>query len=213
MIMQKWGGFASFLLVIAFIAAPAIYLFGNLQDATGQFSYAVADFLYGPVWAASLVTAVLALRERIGERAHRRMSAALMAAVLAAGMMVLVASIRSANRQYHITHPDLHLETSTTVLVVWATLVAGVTGAGWHFLGWALALIAWAGWTSNRLSRVLCALYLVGGLASLFVYVFPRLEEIAATIGVVWGVWQGIILMKGERGEMRTPDKIAGQVE
>ena len=73
---------SSILLTVAFIVAPGIYLFGNLRDAMGPFSYAVADFLYGPVWAASLVTMVFALRERMVERAPRRMSLALMAAVL-----------------------------------------------------------------------------------------------------------------------------------
>ena len=46
---QKWGGLASFLLAMAFIVAPSIYLFGNLRDAMGPFAYALADFLYGPV--------------------------------------------------------------------------------------------------------------------------------------------------------------------
>lgn len=59
---------SSILLAVAFIVAPLIYLFGNLRDTMGPFSYAVADFLYGPVWAASLVTLVFALRERIDAR-------------------------------------------------------------------------------------------------------------------------------------------------
>jgi len=57
------------------------------------------------VWAASLITAVRTLRERIGDRAQRRMSLALLAAGLAAGAMVLVACIRSANRHYHLQNP------------------------------------------------------------------------------------------------------------
>ena len=101
---------SSILLAVAFIVAPAIYLFGNLRDAMGPFAYAMADFLYGPVWAASLVALVFMLRERIGASAPRRMSLALLAAVLAAGTMILVACIRSANRQYHLIHPELHLE-------------------------------------------------------------------------------------------------------
>lgn len=210
--MQKWGGLASFLLVVAFIVAPLIYLFGNLRDTMGPFTYAVADLLYGPAWAASLVTAVLALRERIGERAPRRMSFAVLAAVLAAGAMVLIACIRSANRQYHIIHPELHLEDSITVLVVWTTIVAGVTGAGWHFLGWGLVLLGWAGWTSRSLPRILCVIYWVGGIVSLFVYQFPDLEEIAVLLAVVWGVWQGVLLWKSEPGEEQAPEKITSEL-
>ena len=192
--IQKWGGLASFLLVSAFIVPSLIYLTGNLRDATGPLAYDLADFLYGPVWAASLVTAVFALRERIGEGAPRRTTLALLAAVLAAGAMVLVACIRSANRHYHLVHPELHLEGSSTVLVVWTTLVAGITGAGWHFLGWAFVLLGSAGWTTRRLPRVLNILYLVVGVVSLFVYVRPEMEATVIMLGMVIAIWQGIVL-------------------
>ena len=126
---------SSILLAVAFIVAPLIYFTGNLRDALGPLSYDVADFLYGPVWAASMVSIVFMLREHIGKQAPRRMSLALLAAVLAAGITVAVAMIRSANRHYHLLHPELHLENSSDVLVVWTTLVAGLTNTAWHFLG------------------------------------------------------------------------------
>jgi hypothetical protein len=110
--------------------------------------------------------------------------------------MILIACIRSANRQYHLFHPELHLEESTTVLVVWTTLVAGLTGAGWHFLGWALTLIGSAGWTSHQLPRLLSVLYLVAGLTSLFVYLLPANEGLAALLGMIVMIWQGILLWK-----------------
>lgn len=197
---------SSILLAVAFIVAPAIYLFGNLRDATGPFAYAVADFLYGPVWAASLVALVFMLRERIGERAPRRMSLALLAAVLAAGAMIAVACIRSANRHYHLIHPELHLETSSTVLIVWTTLVAGVTASGWHFLGWALLLIGSAGWTSRQLPRLLSVLYLVGGTVSLFVYLLPDMEGTAGMLGIVISIWQGLLLWKSGSAEAQASE-------
>jgi hypothetical protein len=197
---------SSILLAAAFIVAPMIYLFGNLRDAMGPFSYAVADFLYGPVWAASLVTLVFMLRERIGERAPRRMSLALLAAVLAAGAMIAVACIRSANRQYHLMHPELHLEDSQTVLIVWTTLVAGVTGAGWHFLGWAFILVGSAGWSTSLLPRVLSVLYLVAGTISLFVYLLPDLEGLAGMLGIVVSIWQGILLWRSGSPETQAPE-------
>ena len=202
---------SSILLAVAFIVAPAIYLVGNLRDAMGPFAYAVADFLYGPVWAASLVALVFTLRERIGERAPRRLSLALMAAILAAGAMIAVACIRSANRHYHLIHPELHLEDSSTVLIVWTTLVAGVTGAGWHFLGWSLLLIGSAGWTTNMLPRVLSVLYLVGGTVSLFVYLLPDMEAIAGMLGIVISIWQGLLLWKSGSSEMQAAELNASQ--
>jgi hypothetical protein len=210
---QKLGGLASFLLAPAFIVPSLIYLTGNLRDATGPLAYDLADFLYGPVWAASLITTIFALRERIGGHAPRRMTLALLAALVAAGAMVSVACIRSANRHYHLMHPELHLDMSTPVLVVWTTLVAGVTATGWHFLGWSFVLLGSAGWTSRRLPRGLSVLYLVVGTASLFVYLLPDMEGNVVALGVVASIWQGILLWKAEPGERDAPEKITSQTE
>jgi len=194
--LQKWGGAASFLTAAAFIIAPLIYLSGNLETPNGPLTYSLADILYGPLWAASLVTSFFALRERIGSSTTWRMSGGLQAAFLAAGAMLLVASIRGANRHYHLIHPELELESSVAVLTVWTTLVAGITGAGWHFLGWALLLVGSEGWASRKLPRGLCIAYFAGGAVSLAVFLLPALEGFAATLGVLWSIWQGIILLK-----------------
>jgi hypothetical protein len=127
--------------------------------------------------------------------------------------MVLVACIRSANRHYHLIHPELHLESSSTVLIVWTTLVAGVTGAGWHFLGWALMLVGSAGWTSGQLPRLLSVLYFVGGITSLFVYLLPASEGNAAALGVMISIWQGILLWKAGQGETQAPEINATQLD
>ncbi len=200
---RKWAALASFLLAVAFIVSPYIYLTGELKSAIGPFAYSLADFLYGPVWAASLVMVVFALRERLSEYAPRRMALALLIAVLAAGAMLLVAMIRSANRQYYLLHPDLTYE---TVLVMWATLVTGVSSAGWHLFGWALLLTGSAGLASRRLPRALSILSLVIGIAALFVYLFPELEGFVILFGVVWAVWQGILFWIRLRVKTHAPD-------
>jgi hypothetical protein len=205
-VTTKWGGLASFVMAMTFIVAPFIYLVGNLRDALGPLSYDLADFLYGPVWAASLVTVIFTLRERMGEYAPRRMSLALMAALLAAGATVAVACIRSANRHYHLIHPELHLEEASTVLIVWTTLVTGMTSTAWHFLGWVMVLVGSAGWTSRRLPRFLSMLYLAAGALSLFVYLLPNSEANAAALGVVVSIWQGILLWKTEPGGTQAPE-------
>lgn len=197
---------SSLLLAVAFIVSPLIYLVGNLRDAMGPFGYAVADFLSGPVWAASLVTLVFLLRERIGEHAPRRMSLALLTTALAAAAMITIVCVRSANRQYHLMHPELHLEESVTVLVAWTTLVAGLTGAAWHFLGWALILVGSAGWTTSQLPRVLNVLYLLGGAISLFVYLLPEMEGLAGMFGIVISIWQGFLLWRSGSAETQAPD-------
>ena len=203
--IQKWGAIASFLLAIAIVTSGLIYLTGNLRDALGPFAYSLADFLYGPVWAISLFTAVYALRDRIGEAAPRRMDLALIASIAAACAFVAVASMRSANRHYHLTHPDLHLESSTTVLIVWATQVAGAIGAALHFQGWVLVLIGSAGWTTKRLPRTLSVLYLLTGAMSLLVLLLPQMEANTLAIMVILCIWQGFLLIKGWSGNTFVP--------
>ncbi|MBL8080859.1 MAG: hypothetical protein JNM55_23000 [Anaerolineales bacterium] len=196
MTINKWNGLASFLMAVSFIVAPLIYLTGNLRDAIGIFAYDLADFLYGPILAASLIVVTYALRERIGASASRRMDLALVAAVLSAVGMAAVAFIRASNRQYHLAHPDLHLEDSVTVLLVWTTLVAGVSAIGFHFLGWMFVLLGSAGWTSRLFPRPLNVLYLLAGIPALFVYRFPDLEGLVLLLGTIISVWQGILLWK-----------------
>ena len=196
--LRKWGALSSFVMVAASISSALVYLSGNLRDALGPLTYTLADFLYGPVWAASLVTAVLALRAHIGERAPRHMTLALLIALVAASAFMAVAAIRAANRHYHLIHPELHLENSTTVLIVWGTLVAGVIGTAWHLLGWVWVLVGTAGWTSSGLPRVLSALYVAAGLAALFVYVLPDLEGAAGMLNIVVSIWQGILLWRAK---------------
>jgi hypothetical protein len=196
MTINKWGGLASFLIAASFIVAPLIYLTGNLRDTIGVFTYDLADFLYGPILSASLVTVIYVLRERIGENAFRRMDLALLAAVLSAVGMAAIAFIRASNRHYHLLHPELNLENSTTVLIVWTTLVAGMSSLGFHFLGWTFVLLGSAGWTSRLFPRVLNVLYFLAGIAGLFVYLFQELEGLVLLLGTIIGIWQGILLLK-----------------
>jgi hypothetical protein len=181
---------------VSFVVAPLIYLTGNLGDALGIFAYNLADFLYGPILSASLIVVTYVLRERIGESAFRRMDLALVAAILSAVGMAAVAFIRASNRHYHLTHPDLNLEDSITVLLVWTTIVAGVNALGFHFLGWAFVLLGSASWTSRLFPRLLNGFYFLAGGSSLFVYLFPDIEGLVLSLGAVIGVWQGILLWK-----------------
>lgn len=195
---NKWGSLASFLLALSFIVAPFIYLTGNLRDALGIFAYDLADFLSGPILAASLIVVTYILRERIGESASRRMDLALMAAVLSAAGMAAVAFIRASNRHYHLLHPELNLENSSTVLIVWTTLVAGMNSFGFHFLGWMMVLAGFALWTSRFFPPLLTGFYLLAGVSSLFVYLFPTLEGLSLLLGTIISIWQGILFWKIE---------------
>lgn len=192
--LQQWGGLASFLLPLMFIVPQGIYLVGDLRTASGPATYALADFLFGPGCAACLVLFFTALRERIGAPASRQMALAVLTAALGAAMFVTAAFLRSANRQYLNQQPELAESLSTTLLPAWTTIVSGVIASGWHFLGWALVLTAWAGWASRRLPRGLSMLYLLVGAIALFAYLLPGMQGMAVLLLVVASSWQGIVL-------------------
>ena len=205
MTTNKWGGLASFLMAVSFIVAPMIYLTGNLRDALGIFAYDLADFLYGPIVSASLITVTYVLREIIGKNAHRRMDLALLAAVLSAAGLAAVAFIRASNRHYHLNHPNLNLENSIIVLTVWATLVAGMTAVGFHFLGWMFILLGSANGTSRLFPRPLTGLYFLAGVSSLFVYLLPDLEGLVMLLGTIISIWQGVLLWRLDPAKYTQP--------
>jgi hypothetical protein len=204
MTLSKWGGTASFVLAAAYIIPALVYLTGDLRAALGPLAYGAADFLYGPAWAVSLITAFWALRAQVGSGTPQRMSWATSATMFAAATMIVVACVRSANRQYHLGHPDLNLENSATVLAAWTTIISGLIGAGWHFLGWSLVLLGSAGRATRRLPLALSATYLATGVAACLVYIRPDLEGGVVLLGVGVSIWQGVYLW-GQKRETRSP--------
>lgn len=196
---SKWISAAPFGLAVVYLLSRWIYLTGDFRAALGPAAYALADFFYGPLFAAGLVITVWSLIESIEGQAPRRVRLAEGLTLLAAMLFLLTASLRAANRQYHLVHPELELENSIPVLVSWTTLVAGVAGAGWHLLGWTLALLGWAGWSTAGLPRAFCGISLLTAAAALFVYALPNLEDAAGGFFVIWAVWAGVLILARPR--------------
>jgi hypothetical protein len=196
MTIKKWGAISFWIMALSLVVPPFIYLTGNLRDRFGAITYDLADLLYGPIFSASIVIAFYSIREHIGRRAFRRMDLALISAALSAIGMVALALLRASNRHYHILHPDLNLESSTTVLVVWTTLATAFTAVGFHFLGWAFILTGSSIWTSRMFPHMIAALFTITGIPALFVYLIPEFEGFVSFLGVIIGVWQGILLWR-----------------
>jgi hypothetical protein len=71
-----------------------------------------------------------------------------------------------------------------------------MNAVGFHFLGWMFILLGSANGTSRLFPYPLTGLYLLAGVASLFVYLLPELEGLAMLLGIVISIWQGILLWK-----------------
>jgi hypothetical protein len=218
MTAQKWGSIASFLQAAIFLIAPVIYLV-IVPAATGlagpdfadpfKLRFVLAnpafdwgDFVFGPLWAASLVVILMALQEHLGDAAPRRMRLAMIASCLSAALFVGASTVQTVGRHYISSHPELDAAVYEGTFRALSMVVPGLTSGGRHFLGWTLLLLGSIGWTTRRLPRILCIVYFVGALPALFAYLNPGLGELVLLPGVAWNIWQGILLWRREP----TPD-------
>lgn len=187
--IKKLGGIASFLQAIIFFITPVVY-FVIVPAATGltgsDFSdpfklrsvlanpvFDLGDFLLGPLWAASLVISLLAMRDYFDDTAPRLMQMAIITSSLSAVLFVAGGIVQTTGRHYISMHPELAANVFESVFRSLSMVVPGLTSSGWHFLGWTLILLGMSGWTTNKLPRTLCVIYFVGALLALFAYLSP----------------------------------------
>lgn len=214
MTIQKWGSIASFVQAAIFLIAPVIY-FVFIPAATGLAgpdfadpfklrpvlahpAFDWGDFVFGPLWAASLVIVLMALHEQLESAAPRRMRLALIAGSLSAALFVGASTVQTVGRHYISLHPQMDAAVFEGAFHALSMVVPGLTSGGRHFLGWSLILLGSAGWTTRKLPRGLCIVYFVGALPALFAYLNPGIGEIVLLPGVIWNIWQGMLLWRSE---------------
>jgi len=212
--IKKLGSIASFAQAAIFLIVPVIY-FVIVPAATGltgtDFSdpfklrsvlanpvFDLGDFLLGPLWAASLVISVLAMREHLEDTAPHRMQLAVIASSLSAALFVAGGVVQTTGRHYISMNPELDANVFESIFRSLSMIVPGLTSSGRHFLGWTLILLGSAGWTTRSLPRLLCVIYFFGALLALFAYLSPGIGELILLPGVIWNIWQGILLWRAE---------------
>lgn len=212
-VIQKWGSVASFVQAGIFLIAPVIY-FVILPNATGlagpEFNdpfklrpvltnpaFDFGDFLFGPLWGASLVLSLAGMREYFGNNAPRRMQLAIIFSCISAALFVAGGVVQTIGRHYISAHPELDNIVFESIFRTLSMVVPGLTSSGRHFLGWTLVIVGSAGWATSTLPRTLCILYFIGALLGLFAYLSPGIGELILLPGVIWNVWQGILLWRG----------------
>lgn len=214
MTIKKLGSIASFLQAIIFLITPVIY-FVIVPAATGltgsDFSdpfklrsvlanpvFDFGDFLLGPVWAASLVISLLGMREFFDDTAPRQMHLAIIFSSLSAALFVAGGVVQTTGRHYISMNSELDANIFEGIFRSLSMVVPGLTSSGRHFLGWTLILLGMAGWTTSKLPRTLCIIYFIGALLALFAYLSPGIGELILLPGIIWNVWQGILLWRDD---------------
>ena len=212
-VIQRWGSVASFVQAAIFLITPIIY-FVVLPTATGlagpDFNdpfklrfvlnnpvFDFGDFLLGPLWATSLVISMAGMREYFENIAPRRMQLAVIFSCLSAALFVTGGVVQTIGRHYISSHPELGYTIFESIFRALSMIVPGLTSSGRHLLGWTLVLLGSAGWVTRTLPRILCVLYFIGALLGLFAYLSPGIGELILIPGVIWNIWQGILLWRG----------------
>lgn len=210
--IAKWGSIASFVQAAIFLIAPMIY-FVVLPMATGlngpdfndpfklrpvlaNPAFDFGDFLFGPLWAASLVLSLLAMSEYLGASAPRRMRFAIITSSLSAALFVAAGIVQTIGRHYISMHPELEASVFESIFRTLSMIVPGLTSSGRHFLGWTLILLGSAGWATPGFPRTLSIIYFAGALLALFAYLSPGIGELILLPGMIWNIWQGILLWR-----------------
>lgn len=219
--IRKWGSVASFVQAAIFLIAPVIY-FVVLPMATGltgtdfndpfklRFvlanpAFDLGDFLFGPLWAASLVVSMLAMSEYLGDASPRRMQMVIISSSLSAALFVAGGVVQTVGRNYISIHPELDANVFESIFRTLSMVVPGLTSSGRHFLGWTLLLLGAVGWTTPKFPRTLCIIYFAGALLALFAYLSPGIGELILLPGIIWNVWQGILLWRSGSIPASTP--------
>ena len=214
MTTKKLGSIASFVQAVIFLMTPVIY-FVIVPAATGltgsDFSdpfklrsvlanpvFDFGDFLLGPLWAASLVISLVAMREYFNDAAPRQMQLAVIFSSLSAALFVAGGIVQTTGRHYISTNPELTANVFESIFRSLSMVVPGLTSSGRHFLGWTLILLGMTGWRTSKLPRTLCIIYFIGALLALFAYLSPGIGELILLPGIIWNIWQGIILWRND---------------
>lgn len=212
--IQKSGSIASLVQAVIFLIAPVVYLvvipaatgltaanFSDpfkLRSVLANPAFDFGDFLFGPLWAASLVLSLLGMREYFGDVAPRQMHLLLIVGSLSAALFAAGGIVQTIGRHYISMNPELNASVYESIFRALSMVVPGLTSSGRHFLGWTLILLGTAGWSTRRLPRTLCIIYFVGAVLGLFAYFSPGIGELILLPGLIWNIWQGILLWRGE---------------
>lgn len=210
--VQKAGGLASFVQAAIYVSILVIYLVA-IPAATGlsaeEFTdphalrpvltnpvFDIADFLFGPIWALAGIIAALGLRDRLHEAAPNRTLLMLIGFVAAGALFTAGGVVQHMGRHIVSRTPIDDPATYEAIFRAHSLVVPGLTASGRVMLGIGLVPLGWAGLATGKLPRVLCWIYLVGGLLSFFAYLIGGIGELVAILGIVWNIWQGIVLWR-----------------
>ena len=190
----RWGAVASFALAVVMIVAPLLYLTSSPNNPEGLLGYRIADLLYGPVLGACFAGSITVIKVYVGQKAPRRMNAALIAAALAALAMVVTAALRSSNRAYFLEH--------NAPMVAGMQVVPSILSAGKFFLGWSMILMGSASWSARTFPRPLAVLAMVAGTLEMLTFTLrDPSESPTILLTALWAISQGIVLWwKGSSG-------------
>ena len=205
--LQKAGGVGALLLALSFVLlivniaviSPSLGISGADADNPAKV-FAVAPaarllFSIPILFAVAFTLVALGLNDRLQESAPALMRIATAAGL--GGAILFLAAGMFAWRGLPILaglYAQSPAAVTTTDLVLGDAISDGLLTAGIFAAGW-FALLA--SWTALRggLSKILSYLGLAFGAASILGFAIP-LGPIGIVLGVVWGIWLGIVLWR-----------------
>jgi hypothetical protein len=208
--LQKIGGIGSIgtailiviILVIITIVFPNLGLFGpsDWNDPIKNFDAMSAspitffifnlDFI---LFSIASILVVLALRERMYASAPNLMRLAMIGISISCGLWLATGIIGIVGMPSIVSAKDI---SAFRALRAVHYGMGGVAGYFTH--GWTLLLIGWAALKTISLPRILSYLFVLAGIVNILEFVVQPLMFVAILLGIVWGLWLGIVLLRSK---------------
>jgi hypothetical protein len=207
--LQKIGGISSigiaFLCVICLVSLllvfPRLGLVGPsdwIDPVKGIAAWSASPitfFLFNLVyilWSIALILIVLALRERMQASAPNLMRMAVI------GVSISCALWLAAGLIWIVGMPSIVSAKDASAYRAVMGAAFGLFMAGDHAEGWVLLLIGWAALKTRGLLRILSYFIMLKGIVGIFEFAAQPLMFVILLIGIVWGVWLGVVLLRSK---------------
>jgi hypothetical protein len=207
--LQKIGGVGSIgsaclcaiYLVFFFLVFPSLGLVGPndwidpVKGIAAASALAITYFLFNLesiLMSIAFILIVLGLRERMQASAPNLMRIAVIGVSVSCALWLATGLIAIVGMPSIISAKDA----SAYRAVMGAVLGLGI--AGDHATGWALLLIGWAALKTKGLPRILSYLSVLEGIVMILEFVVQPFLLVGLFLGIIWGVWLGVVLLRSK---------------
>ena len=207
--LQKIGGYASIVnaflcaigLVFLLLVFPRLGLVGPsdwidpVKGIAASSASPITFFLFNLeyiLFSIAFILIILALGERMQASEPNLMRIAVIGVSIVCAVWLAAGLIGIASMPSIVSAKDASAFRAVNGVYL------GLSFAGDHAWGWVLLLIGWAALKTRGLPRTLSYFSVLSGIVGIFEFVVMPLMFVYLLLGIIWGVWLGVVLLRSK---------------